>query len=81
MASDGSRLDLDLPEGAFGSCGRPFDGVEVRIADAESGELGSPADVPTMATGKVDKSGLQRLIAADGVSCARAGSRSGPEAS
>jgi acyl-CoA synthetase (AMP-forming)/AMP-acid ligase II len=29
----GARLDLDLPAEAWGSCGRPFDGVEVRIAD------------------------------------------------
>jgi acyl-CoA synthetase (AMP-forming)/AMP-acid ligase II len=34
----GSRLDVDLPTEKFGSCGRPFDGVEVRIADPESGE-------------------------------------------
>jgi acyl-CoA synthetase (AMP-forming)/AMP-acid ligase II len=34
----GSRLDVDLPEDAFGSCGQPFDGVEVRIVDPESGE-------------------------------------------
>lgn len=33
----GSRLDRDLPETRFGSCGRPFDGVEVRIVDPESG--------------------------------------------
>ena len=32
----GSRLDVDLPKEAFGSCGRPFDGIEVRIVDAES---------------------------------------------
>jgi acyl-CoA synthetase (AMP-forming)/AMP-acid ligase II len=34
----GSRLDVDLPESAFGSCGRPFAGIEVRIVDPESGE-------------------------------------------
>jgi acyl-CoA synthetase (AMP-forming)/AMP-acid ligase II len=33
----GSRLDVDLPESAFGSCGRPFAGVDVRILDSESG--------------------------------------------
>jgi acyl-CoA synthetase (AMP-forming)/AMP-acid ligase II len=27
----GDRLDTDLPPGKFGSCGRPFAGVEVRI--------------------------------------------------
>ena len=33
----GARLDLDLPAGARGSCGRPFDGFEVRIVDPETG--------------------------------------------
>lgn len=33
----GSRADTDMPEAAFGSCGRPFDGVEVRIVDPQSG--------------------------------------------
>jgi acyl-coenzyme A synthetase/AMP-(fatty) acid ligase len=35
----GSRLDTDLPETAHGSCGRPFDGVEVRIRDVGTGEV------------------------------------------
>jgi len=34
----GDRLDLDLPPEKFGSCGRPFEGVEVRIVDPDSGE-------------------------------------------
>jgi acyl-CoA synthetase (AMP-forming)/AMP-acid ligase II len=33
----GARLDLDLPSGTWGSCGRPFDGFEVRIVDPVSG--------------------------------------------
>ncbi len=33
----GSKLDTDLPEGKQGSCGRPFDGFEVRILEIESG--------------------------------------------
>jgi acyl-coenzyme A synthetase/AMP-(fatty) acid ligase len=33
----GARLDLDLPAGKHGSCGRPFEGIEVRIVDPESG--------------------------------------------
>ena len=33
----GARVDIDLPEGKRGSCGQPFDGCEVRIAD--SGEI------------------------------------------
>ena len=31
----GDRLDIDLPPDEFGSCGRPFEGVEVRIVDGE----------------------------------------------
>jgi acyl-CoA synthetase (AMP-forming)/AMP-acid ligase II len=30
----GDRLDVDLPPGKHGSCGRPFAGIEVRIVDA-----------------------------------------------
>jgi acyl-CoA synthetase (AMP-forming)/AMP-acid ligase II len=41
----GDRLDLDLPETKWGSCGRPFTGVEVRIVDPESGEQAA-ADEP-----------------------------------
>ena len=33
----GARLDLDLPTEARGSCGRPFDGVEVAISEADTG--------------------------------------------
>lgn len=33
----GDRLDIDLPPTKWGSCGRPFDGVEVRIFDPDSG--------------------------------------------
>jgi acyl-CoA synthetase (AMP-forming)/AMP-acid ligase II len=29
----GARLDVDLPAGKHGSCGRPFAGVEVRVVD------------------------------------------------
>jgi len=32
----GSRLDRDLPSGKSGSCGRPFEGIEVRIVDPET---------------------------------------------
>jgi acyl-CoA synthetase (AMP-forming)/AMP-acid ligase II len=34
----GARLDRDLPEQEFGSCGQPFAGIEVRIVDPESRE-------------------------------------------
>jgi acyl-CoA synthetase (AMP-forming)/AMP-acid ligase II len=33
----GDRLDIDLPPGKYGSCGRPFEGIEVRIFDPDSG--------------------------------------------
>jgi len=33
----GDRLDRDMPPDKHGSCGRPFEGVEVRIADPEDG--------------------------------------------
>jgi acyl-CoA synthetase (AMP-forming)/AMP-acid ligase II len=38
----GSRADVDLPEDEFGSCGRPFEGIEVRIVDPETGEPIAP---------------------------------------
>ncbi|KWX68783.1 class I adenylate-forming enzyme family protein [Mycobacterium sp. NAZ190054] len=33
----GYPADTDMPETAWGSCGRPFDGMQVRIADTDSG--------------------------------------------
>jgi acyl-CoA synthetase (AMP-forming)/AMP-acid ligase II len=41
----GARLDRDLPDGKHGSCGRPFDGVEVRIVDPETGAPCAPGDI------------------------------------
>ena len=38
------RLDIDLPPGKHGSCGRPFDGVEVRIVDPETGAPRPPGE-------------------------------------
>src|SRR5262245_25728656 len=38
----GARLDRDLPAEKFGSCGRPFAGIEVRITDLDSGEPLAP---------------------------------------
>jgi acyl-CoA synthetase (AMP-forming)/AMP-acid ligase II len=35
----GARADQDLPQDKFGSCGRPFEGVEVRIVDPDSGAV------------------------------------------
>lgn len=34
----GYAMDTDMPRSAWGSCGRPFDGVDVRIVDRDSGE-------------------------------------------
>ncbi|MCG7608809.1 MULTISPECIES: class I adenylate-forming enzyme family protein [Mycobacterium] len=34
----GFRADTDMPESAWGSCGQPFDGMDVRIADIETGQ-------------------------------------------
>ncbi|PWQ88903.1 AMP-binding protein, partial [Enterococcus faecium] len=33
----GYRTDTDMPATAWGSCGRPFDGVQVRITDPDTG--------------------------------------------
>jgi acyl-CoA synthetase (AMP-forming)/AMP-acid ligase II len=34
----GYRADTDMPRTAWGSCGKPFDGMEVRITDPDSGQ-------------------------------------------
>ncbi|CQD18787.1 AMP-binding enzyme [Mycobacterium lentiflavum] len=34
----GYPADTDMPRTAWGSCGKPFDGMEVRIVDIDSGE-------------------------------------------
>jgi acyl-CoA synthetase (AMP-forming)/AMP-acid ligase II len=34
----GYPADTDMPRSAWGSCGKPFDGMQVRIVDADSGE-------------------------------------------
>jgi len=40
----GDRLDRDLPASASGSCGRPFDGIEVRIVSADGGRNCGPGE-------------------------------------
>ncbi len=40
----GERLDTDLPPAKHGSCGRPFEGMEVRIVDPATG-MPAPAGV------------------------------------
>jgi acyl-CoA synthetase (AMP-forming)/AMP-acid ligase II len=44
----GDRLDTDLPPSKHGSCGRPFDGIEVRIVDPDTG-----IDTPPGAVGQI----------------------------
>jgi len=39
----GYPADTDMPQSAWGSCGKPFDGMEVRIVDPDTGEP-VPAD-------------------------------------
>ncbi|CDO89877.1 AMP-binding protein [Mycobacterium triplex] len=34
----GYPADTDMPETAWGSCGKPFDGIQVRIVDIDTGE-------------------------------------------
>ncbi|KAA0114989.1 class I adenylate-forming enzyme family protein [Mycolicibacterium sp. P9-22] len=34
----GFPADTDMPESAWGSCGKPFAGIEVRIADVQTGD-------------------------------------------
>jgi acyl-CoA synthetase (AMP-forming)/AMP-acid ligase II len=34
----GYQADTDMPRSAWGSCGKPFEGMEVRIVDSNSGE-------------------------------------------
>lgn len=41
----GYPADTDMPESAWGSCGRPFGGVEVRIVDPDTGEPLRTGDV------------------------------------
>ncbi len=38
----GFRLDADLPQDKHGSCGRPFEGIEVQIVDRASGRSCPP---------------------------------------
>jgi acyl-CoA synthetase (AMP-forming)/AMP-acid ligase II len=47
----GARLDRDLPVGARGSCGRPFDGVEVRIVDPDTGAPCEPGAIGEIRVG------------------------------
>ncbi|WAC58037.1 class I adenylate-forming enzyme family protein [Gordonia sp. SL306] len=53
----GYPADRDMPRAAWGSCGKPFDGMEVRIADPETG-----APLPTGATGEIALRGPHVLL-------------------
>jgi acyl-CoA synthetase (AMP-forming)/AMP-acid ligase II len=44
----GYPANTDMPRSAWGSCGKPFDGMDVRIVDVDSGE-----PVPTGAVGMI----------------------------
>lgn len=41
----GFRADTDMPESAWGSCGKPFDGTDVRIVDVETGVALPPGEI------------------------------------
>ncbi|SRX94342.1 putative AMP-dependent synthetase and ligase [Burkholderia xenovorans LB400] [Mycobacterium shimoidei] len=41
----GYRADTDMPRSAWGSCGKPFPGMEVRVADPETGQPVPPGTV------------------------------------
>jgi acyl-CoA synthetase (AMP-forming)/AMP-acid ligase II len=41
----GYRADTDMPESAWGSCGRPFNGIEVRIVDVDDGTPVAPGTI------------------------------------
>ncbi|WP_166903903.1 class I adenylate-forming enzyme family protein [Mycobacterium sp. DL440] len=41
----GYQSDTDMPESAWGSCGKPFDGMDVRIVDTETGTTQSAGAV------------------------------------
>jgi acyl-CoA synthetase (AMP-forming)/AMP-acid ligase II len=43
-AYTGGRLDVDLPEEKRGSCGQPFEGVEVRVVDPDSSSPAAPGE-------------------------------------
>ena len=43
----GYRADMDMPRSAWGSCGKPFGGMEVRIVDPDTGQP-VPADTVGM---------------------------------
>ncbi|MFW0785760.1 class I adenylate-forming enzyme family protein [Gordonia sp. CPCC 206044] len=53
----GYPADRDMPPSAWGSCGKPFDGMEIRIADPETG-----APVAVGGTGEIRLRGPHVLL-------------------
>jgi acyl-CoA synthetase (AMP-forming)/AMP-acid ligase II len=52
----GYPADTDMPRSAWGSCGKPFDGMEVRIVDPDTGQ-----PVPTDTVGMIQIRGPHTL--------------------
>jgi acyl-CoA synthetase (AMP-forming)/AMP-acid ligase II len=52
----GYPADTDMPRSAWGSCGKPFDGMEIRIVDPDTGE-----PVPTDTIGMIQIRGPHTL--------------------
>src|SRR5690349_5532832 len=52
----GYPADTDMPRSAWGSCGRPFDGMQVRIVDPDTGQT-----VPTGTIGMIQLRGPHTL--------------------
>jgi acyl-CoA synthetase (AMP-forming)/AMP-acid ligase II len=52
----GYAMDTDMPRSAWGSCGKPFDGMDVRIVDRETGR-----SVPPGTVGEIQIRGPQML--------------------
>lgn len=52
----GWPLDRDMPQDKWGSCGKPFDGVRLRIADPDSGAI-----LPAGETGSIQLGGRNML--------------------
>lgn len=44
----GFRADTDMPASAWGSCGKPFDGMDVRIVDTATGVVLPRGDIGTI---------------------------------
>jgi acyl-CoA synthetase (AMP-forming)/AMP-acid ligase II len=55
----GYPADTDMPRAAWGSCGKPFPGMEVRIADPDDGTGNNP--VPTGTVGMIQIRGPHTL--------------------